>query len=360
MFCHFRTGTKVMQEPHREFNVYVRHTLGVLRDQGVDTKPLLERLGIDASNLDSDENQLTWEEYSRLLDEVTRRYDVPGLGLLDGRGVNLLDHGLLGYAMFASADLGKAIERHTKYQAVLGAVLDTALIVEGDTAHLRVVRVARPDVVDTPRKMQYELEKLFSQWAEIGPAIGSDKHWFQSVELNYPAPDHRAMYREFLGDPVLFNREHNQLNFAASLLQRPLSFANEEAAQLCERQCAALLEHMEQTEGLVAEIRRILANSPGHHLSIEEVASRLALGERTLRRRLADEGTNYKQVVLDFRMELAASYLRGEEMSIQEIAFITGYADPSNFHRTFSRFHGTTPKAYRERYRGNDPAMPAD
>ena len=93
-----------MQEPHREYNVYVRHTLGVLREQGVDTKALLQRLGIDASNLDSDENQLTWEEYSRLLDEVTRRYDVPGLGLLDGRGVNLLDHGLLGYAMFASAE----------------------------------------------------------------------------------------------------------------------------------------------------------------------------------------------------------------------------------------------------------------
>jgi AraC-like DNA-binding protein len=47
-------------------------------------------------------------------------------------------------------------------------------------------------------------------------------------------------------------------------------------------------------------------------------------------------------------MELAAGYLLGNEMSIQEIAYVTGYADPSNFHRTFSRYHQMTPKAYRE------------
>jgi AraC-like DNA-binding protein len=71
------------------------------------------------------------------------------------------------------------------------------------------------------------------------------------------------------------------------------------------------------------------------------------MGERTLRRRLADEDTTYKQVVLEFRMELAASYLRGNAMSIQEIAYVTGYADPSNFHRTFNKHQGLTPNAYR-------------
>jgi hypothetical protein len=56
-----------------------------------------------------------------------RCYPDRGLGLLDGRGVTLLDHGLLGYAMFASPNLGRAIERHTKYQDVIGAALQTAL-----------------------------------------------------------------------------------------------------------------------------------------------------------------------------------------------------------------------------------------
>ena len=339
-----------MSDSAREINVYVRHTLEVLKDQGVDVARLLASLNIDASRLDDAEDQLTQEDYSRLLDEVNRNHDVPGLGLLDGRGVNILDHGLLGYAMFASATLRKAIERHSKYQDVIGAVLHTALVVENDVAQLRVVEVARPDMANTDRKLQYELEKLFTQWAEIGPAIGSDRHWYDSVELTYPAPPYQAMYRDYLGDRVLFQREHNQLRFPVSLLDRPLNYANENAAQLCERQCEALLANLRHADGVVGEVRRILANSPGYYPSIDEVARSLAMGERTLRRRLLGEGTSYKSVVLDFRMELAAGYLRGREMSIQEVAYLSGYADPSNFHRTFSRYHGMTPRVYREQH----------
>lgn len=333
-----------------EYNVYIKHTLEVLRSQGVDIAPLLVEHGIDEHSLEGEENLITHTQYSRLLDEVLRRHPLPGLGLLDGRGFNLLDHGLLGYAMFASASLEKAIERHSKYQDVIGAVLHTALVVEGDTAHLRVVSVARPDMVDSDAKLHFELERLFAQWAEIGPAIGSSRHWFSSVELAYRAPSYKAMYPEILGEPVLFGREYNQMNFPARLLQQPLSFANEQAAQLCEKQCAALLGELQQAEGVVGEIRRLLANSPGRYPPIEEAAATLAMGERTLRRRLAQENTTYKQVVLDFRMELASSYLRGNEITIQEIAFVTGYADPSNFHRTFSRYRGMTPNAYRQQF----------
>ena len=331
-----------------EINRYVQHTLDVLRDQGIDVLPLVQRHAIDETALSGDTGVITQQQYSALLDEVIRRYQLPGLGLLDGRGVNLLDHGLLGYAMFASASLGKAIERHSKYQDVLGAVLHTALFIEGDTAYLRVVSVARPDMVNTAAKLHYELERLFTQWAEIGSAIGRDRHWYSRIELTYPAPSYKAMYREILGEPVLFQCPHNQMVFPADLLQSPLSIANEQAAQLCEKQCAALLGEMQQTEGIVGELRRLLANSPGHYPSIEEAAAKFAMGERTLRRRLAEENTTYKQVVLDFRMELAAGYLRGKEMAIQEVAYVTGYADPSNFHRTFSRYHGMTPNAYRQ------------
>ena len=118
-----------------------------------------------------------------------------------------------------------------------------------------------------------------------------------------------------------------------------------------------MLEDLRQTEGVVGEIRRLLANSRGRYPSIKEAAASLAVSERTLRRRLAKENITYKQVALDFRMELTASYLRGAEISIQEIAFVTGYADPSNFHRTFARHTGMTPIAYRQHYQ-RDHASP--
>ncbi len=337
-----------MAKSLQEYNIYIKHTLAVLRAHDIDVESLLERYQICEVGLDDEVNRISQEQYSQLLDEVLRKHPVPGLGLLVGQGVNILDHGLLGYAMFASANLGKAIERHTKYQDVIGAVVHTALFVEGDIAHLRVVEVARPDMLNTDAKLHYEMESLFSQWAEIGPAIGCNRHWFASVDFSYPAPEYGLMYKQVLGEQVHFKREFSQMNFPAKLLEQPLNFANEKAAELCERQCAALLDELQATEGLVGEIRRLLGNTPGKYPLIEVAASHLSLGERTLRRRLADEGTSYKKVLLDFRMQLAASYLRNDAMTVQETAFVTGYSDPSNFHRTFSQYHGTTPKQYRE------------
>lgn len=331
----------------KELNSYVRHTLSVLEAERVELAPLIATLGVDRAALDEQEDQLSQTAYSALLDEITARYPDQGLGLLDGRGVTLLDHGLLGYAMFASQNLGKAIERHTKYQDVIGAALHTTLFVEGSLACLRVVRVVRPGLVNTPAKLRYETERLLAQWAEIGPAFGETKQWYRRIDLDYPAPASRDRYEEILGEQLCFDCEHTQLMFDAKLLDAPLTFANEQAAALCEQQCAALLGQLRTEQGFTGQVRKLLANAPGHHPSIEDAASSLAMSERSLRRRLSDEGTTYKEVVLDFRMELAASYLKGQEMTIQEIAFLAGYADASNFHRTFSTYFGATPGSYR-------------
>lgn len=331
----------------KELNSYVRHTLSVLEAEGMDLGPLLTELGVDRASLDSQEDQLTQAAYSRLLDEITARYPDDGLGLLDGQGVSLLDHGLLGYAMFASSNLGKAIERHTKYQDVIGAALQTSLYTEADLAYLRIVRVVRADLVNTPAKKRYETERLLAQWAEIGPAFGETKQWYQRIDLDYAVPQCRQRYESVLGSSLRFGCEYTQLVFDANLLHAPLTFANEQAAALCEQQCAALLGQLRTEQGFTGEVRKLLANAPGHHPSIEDAASALAMSERSLRRRLSDEDTTYKQVVLDFRMELAASYLRGKEMTIQEVAYLAGYADASNFHRTFSAYFGDTPGNYR-------------
>jgi AraC-like DNA-binding protein len=334
----------------KELNSYVRHTLSVLAAEGVDVDDFVAEFRIDREALEGQDDQLSQAEYARLLDRITACYPDRGLGLLDGRGVTLLDHGLLGYAMFASRDLGRAIERHTKYQDVIGAALQTALFSDGDEASLRVVRVVRADLVSTPAKMRYETERLLAQWAEIGPALGQSRHWYKRIDIAYSAPACGQVYREVLGKNLFFDREYTQLVFDAELLEAPFTFANEQAAALCEQQCAALLGQLKTEQGFAGQIRRLLANAPGHYPSIDQAASHLALSERSLRRRLAEEGTTYKEVVLDFRMELAASYLRGQEMTIQEVAYLAGYADASNFHRSFSSYYGKTPGNFRQEY----------
>lgn len=51
----------------------------------------------------------------------------------------------------------------------------------------------------------------------------------------------------------------------------------------------------------------------------------------------------------DTRRELAEQYLAQPNMTLLEIAYLLGFADPSNFFRAFRRWFNATPGEYRAR-----------
>ena len=81
--------------------------------------------------------------------------------------------------------------------------------------------------------------------------------------------------------------------------------------------------------------------------TIEQVAANLNLSVRTLQRRLTAEGVTYKLLLDELKQQLALDYLKNKELSIREIAYLLDYAEPSSFIRSFKRWTGKTPKAYK-------------
>ena len=77
------------------------------------------------------------------------------------------------------------------------------------------------------------------------------------------------------------------------------------------------------------------------------VARTLGFGERTLRRRLDEEGSSYHEVLSQLRMELATRYLEDERLAIDEVAFLLGYSDRTAFNRAFRQWTDRTPAQFR-------------
>ena len=329
--------------------IYVKHTVTVLRDQGFDVSEILSGCGINERALAEDRLHISKKQYSQFLDLVMHDLHVPGLGLLDGQNMNLLDHGILGYAMYASATVREAIERHTKYQDIIGAVLHTQLVVEADQAQLRVIEIARPDLTNSEEKLRYHTEQLFCLWNQHGPAFGNNPHWLTRVDFSYSKPSYSQMYEDYFKCPIFFDQPHQKIAFDVAVLDQRLSFANEDAAKLCDKQCSALLQDIKAKDGVVGEIRRLLGRQPGKLLTIEEAGSEMAMSGRTLRRRLSEEGVTYKQLVLDFRMEIATGCLSNPSMSITDVAYTCGYNEYTSFYRAFAHYFGVTPKQYRDK-----------
>jgi AraC-like DNA-binding protein len=75
--------------------------------------------------------------------------------------------------------------------------------------------------------------------------------------------------------------------------------------------------------------------------------ARTGLSDRTLRRRIIDDGAAFRQMLLEARRELAHEYLNRPEMDVTEVAFLLGYEDSNSFYRAFRTWEETTPSQLR-------------
>ena len=82
-----------------------------------------------------------------------------------------------------------------------------------------------------------------------------------------------------------------------------------------------------------------------------EVAARLQLPTWTLRRKLAEEGTQFRSILNDTRRDLAMAYIRDTELAFGEIAYLLGFASAEAFQRAFKRWNQQTPGEYRREQR---------
>jgi AraC-like DNA-binding protein len=81
--------------------------------------------------------------------------------------------------------------------------------------------------------------------------------------------------------------------------------------------------------------------------SLEDVAQHLAMAPRSLRRRLDEEQTSFRNLVEAERKQLAVQLLEGTDMKLDEMALQLGYSDTASFTRAFRRWFNRAPGEYR-------------
>ena len=77
------------------------------------------------------------------------------------------------------------------------------------------------------------------------------------------------------------------------------------------------------------------------------IACLLGVSERTMQRRLAENGRNFTEMVDDFRREESARLLCDERLALVEVASRLGYSEQTSFTRAFKRWTGATPGSWR-------------
>jgi DNA-binding NarL/FixJ family response regulator len=112
------------------------------------------------------------------------------------------------------------------------------------------------------------------------------------------------------------------------------------------RSAAALALGMEGSMRATVEskVQKLL---PRGKVSRQTIAKSLALSERTLMRRLADEGTTYAEVADQLRRSLALEYVKEPGLPLSQMAYLLGYQEPTSFNHAFKRWTGRSPSMAR-------------
>ncbi len=87
-------------------------------------------------------------------------------------------------------------------------------------------------------------------------------------------------------------------------------------------------------------LKRLLA---GARPDVSAVAHELGLSDRTLQRRIDDDGTTFRKLLLEARQELAREYLNRPDIDVAEVAYLLGYEDSNSFYRAFRTWEGRHP-----------------
>ena len=314
----------------------------LVRELGGDPDPLLRQAGVDPAWLEDPDHPTPYLAFLRALRLASQATATPHFGLLLARKQRFSMLGAVGFAMREAPNIHAAIENLNRFLPVHNQAARAVLVVERDLARWSFEVIVR----DAPA-----LDQQFDLVAGIGISLlqhlaGSS--WAPlSVHLKRAEPADPRPYRQFFRCPVAFNAEFTGLVFHKNVLAQPVANADQQLFRILYRYLTQLEAQAPSDFCSLVRETVALALQDGD-CSIDTVAARLGLSERTLQRRLHACGLNYRDLLVDVRRSVAQQYLRDTGVSLTRIAAILGYSDLAAFSRSFHREFGVSPRNWRQ------------
>lgn len=272
--------------------------------------------------------------------------DPPGLGVRAGSLFRLTSYGMWGFALISSPTLRSAIQAGLQFIDLTFAFSD--IQVRRSEEELQLVLTA-PDVAAPLRRFVIERDMAAIQM--LNRDLLAAPIPINHVRFAFPPPPPAAgrLYTETFGLTPEFDAGECLAGFDQALVDAPLPQANEHTAAVAIEHCRELLDRRVARSGTAGQVRDILVAQLAHPPDAARLAAMLFVSERTLRHRLAGEGTSYRALLDEVRERIAEEMLVTRGLPVTEIAHRLGYVEVSSFSQAFRRWKGMGPRAYRDR-----------
>ena len=296
----------------------LRVLLAFAGDAGLSPRTTLLGTGLRADDVLDTEGrdravEVTAAQELRVVRTLHRRLGEVGARV--GERYEAATFGAFGYAMLASPTVLDAMSVAVSYIDLSNTFALPRAEIEGDRA---VVTVSGDRLPDDVRRFLVERDAVAVR---------------RVLESLVPGG---------VGSALTWTRSGASIVFGADQLDRPLPERSPQRQALAAQVCSDIVGARRARTGLAQDVRVLITQRLERGAPMGEVASALAVGERTLRRRLRVEGTGYQELLDEVRCSMASALLNGRStMPVAAVAARLGYADAAALAHARARWRRT-------------------
>ena len=310
---------------------------------GVDVPRFLDEVGLAPALLEDPDARIDLALYDRVQAAALAQSQDPAFGLHMGENASLAAFHLVGHMSAQCRTIREGLMVFFRYHRVVCDLQPRPhLLDEGDKVRL-VYSFPRTHPLRDRLRAEFGMVRILltgRMFAQAAP----DEVWFE-----HETPAYEDEYERIFQGVQRFGMPATGMVFDRALLDAEQHYFDPELRELLRGRADDILRRLEVGTSWAERVHELVATrvvdvSP----TVGEVAKRLQVTPRSLRRRLEEEGRSFRQVVDDARADIAERALRETATTIQEAAYRLGFSDVSAFHRAFKRWTGRTPREYRE------------
>ena len=316
-----------------------------LRDADIMLEPLLRRAGLSVTQISSKDTRIGVASQIMFLELAAQALHDPLFGFRLARDAEVRQLGLLYYVAASSETLGEALDRAQRYSSIVNA----GVILECSEARNFIIALRYFGVARHSDRQQMEM--LVTTLIRICRALTGHDLKPTLVRLVHRRSARSSELARFFGCKIEFGADADQIIFDKSAAQLRLvgadPYLNETLLRYCEQALA-------QRRSNVSSLRIMVENAvtpllPHGKARLDTVARELGMSSRTLARRLTAEGLSFGEILTQLRSDLAMLYLREQNLSISQVAWLVGYQGVGAFSHRCKRWTGMNPKTMRDK-----------
>ena len=310
--------------------------------RGLRTLELLEGTGIEKSRLADPHALVEPKEELQFYRNLMRLCMEPDLGLTVGYQLTSSCYGIWGLAIQSSTTLLDGIRMGMQY---IDFTYTYNRIFYRDAEDLSAIVVEPND--ELGELTRFMVQRDMAAIVRLAHDAQLPCNPLQAITLQMSDLAQLIDQQRVFNCPIHLGAQYNEVQFLKSELSRQTNQANPLTWQLCREQLDAMYRSRDCGPHLplCERVHRALLHQPTFVMPMDKVAQNLGIGARNLRRKLALEGTSYKEILDNVRRRMALEYLQQPAMTLEQIADRLGYRDSTSFSHAYKRWFNKAPRA---------------